>query len=805
MITLLDQNTINKIAAGEVVERPSAVVKELVENAIDAGANSVTVEIKEGGISFIRITDNGGGIKKEEISLAFKRHSTSKIKSVEDLMTVKSLGFRGEALASIAAVSQVELVTKTPGALTGSRFIIEGGEEKELEEIGCPEGTTFLIRNLFYNTPARRKFLKSSMTEAGYVGDLIERLAISHPEVSFKFINNNQVKLQTAGNRNLKDIIYHVYGRDIASHVLPIVFEKNDIKISGFIGKPTVSRGNRNYMNYFINGRYIKSAIINRAIEEAYKPYTMAHRYPFIVLNFEMDSQLIDINVHPTKMEVRFSNQEEIFRYAYDCVSDGLRQKELIPEVSLVSAKRAPQANEKKESSPVEQSKLHGPEPFEKRRKEEDQLLNPNKGIADHAQESNHQFVQKDTQKIYPSSNSVFIQDRKQNSLHNNPDINLLFTENNKPNVNPASASEFVQDSMDHDSMIHDNMVQSSMVHDNMVQSSMVQSNMIQSNMIQAGTQENILNGNSSDDLKFIKGNEQNASQANASKITPANRLNEESAGDYDITHGTKLAINSNFSSELMQDDNWKVTKEVTEITSERYADTLIREAFHYSPNTQNKDSQATSLFSEKATQIELGFLNEESKKNHRIIGQLFATYWLVEYQEKLFIIDQHAAHEKVLYEKTMKSLKQKEFLSQMLSPPLILTLNMSEEEVLLKNMNIFAELGFEIEHFGGKEYAVSGVPADLFNIAQKDLLVELLDSLVSMDGRNTPDILLEKVASMSCKAAVKGNMRLSLQEAADLIDQLLELENPYHCPHGRPTIISMTKYELEKKFKRII
>lgn len=648
-IALLDQSTINKIAAGEVVERPAAVVKELVENAIDAGANGITIEIKEGGISFIRITDNGIGIPKEEIPIAFKRHSTSKIRSAEDLITVSSLGFRGEALASIAAVAQVELLTKTAGAITGSRYLIEGGKEVlgdgKVEEIGCPEGTTFLVRNLFYNTPARRKFLKSAMTEAGYVSDLVERLAISNPNISFKFMNNNQVKLHTSGNGQMKDVIYQVYGRDIAREQIAVEEETELLKISGFIGKPIISRGNRNYMNYFINGRYIKSQLINRAIEEAYKPYTMSHRYPFTCLNLEMDSQMIDVNVHPTKMEVRFTNQEQIFRTIYDALSIALRGKELIPEVVL-----------KKES--VKKEPVKAAEPFEvNRKKQEIEATTP---------------IIKET--VVKKDDSILKQ-----SVFKAPEV-----------LKEASA---------------------------------------------------------------IYG---------TSKLSNPEVINQEIIKHEDIKH-----------KDIKQEDiNQEVSKQET--------------------------PKQLELFEEK-------LLSKESVKEHKIIGQFFDTYWLVEFQDKIFMIDQHAAHEKILYEKTMASLKDKEFTSQMVQPPIVLTLNMREEEVMLKNMKLFEKLGFEIEHFGGKEYSVYAIPANLFGIAQKELLLEMIDDLVAEDGKHNPDILLEKIASMSCKAAVKGNSRLSMEEAKELIDQLLTLENPYHCPHGRPTIVSMSKYEIEKKFKRIL
>ncbi len=619
-IELLSQETIDKIAAGEVIERPSSVVKELVENAMDAGANAVTVEIKEGGISFIRITDNGCGIEKDQIPLAFLRHSTSKIHSVEDLLTVTSLGFRGEALSSIAAVAQIELITKTPEEFTGIRYVIEGSKEVSMEEIGAPEGTTFLVRNLFYNTPARKKFLKSPQTEGGYIQDLMQRMILSHPDISFKFILNGQVKLQSSGNSNVKDIIYHIYGRDITGALLELE-EKNELySVKGYIGKPQISRGNRNFETYFINGRYIKSSLLSRAIEEAYKPYLMQHQYPFVVLYFTIDSTLLDINVHPTKMELRFSNQPMIFEKLVENLRSKLSHRELIPQVPVVEEKKK---TETKILNPI-------PEPFEKKRLE-----------------AVRQSVQKD----------------------------------------------------------------------------------------------------SPYEPKYEK------------------TLEKRAAASYK----TEEQI-----------------PEAKEIPSKTQEDTV-------------------SQVQETITYEQASFLDVKSVKQHRIIGEVFDTYWLVEFDEKLYIIDQHAAHEKVLYERTMKQLARKEHTSQRISPPVILTLSLLEEETLQKFRAQFEKIGYEIEHFGGNEYAVSAVPGNMFRLDTRELMIQMLDELEHIPENGAPDMILERVASMSCKAAVKGNHHLSYQEAEHLIGELLTLENPYHCPHGRPTIIAMTKYELEKKFKRIV
>lgn len=615
-IAILNQETIDKIAAGEVVERPCSVVKELVENAIDAGSTAITVEIKEGGISFIRITDNGCGIERDQVAVAFYRHSTSKIRSAEDLLTVKSLGFRGEALSSISAVARVELITKTYDALTGTRYVIEGSKELSNEEIGAPDGTTFIVKDLFYNVPARRKFLKTAQTEGSYISDMVEKLALSHPDISFKFINNNQTKLHTSGNGNRKDIIYHIFGREISSSLLEVKHECEYFKVEGFIGKPVITRGNRNYENYFINGRYVKSNILSRAIEEAYKSFLMQHQYPFTVLYFTFFSEL-DVNVHPTKMELRFDNNNEIYVELCDTIYAILSHKEMIPEVPVDSTP-APKKIVHEYKEPI-------PEPFEKRR------------------------------------------------------------------INEVRAAE----------------------------------------------------------SRSVYGQSVTSTVKNYSATEPAAKAPETSTA--------------------------------------------------YEPAQVVTGTQQTLGDYDKV------FLTESSKKQFSIIGQLFKTYWLIEFEDKLYIIDQHAAHEKVLYEKTMARLANKDFTSQRISPPIVMTLDARECEMLEKYRPQIEQFGYEVEHFGGKEYMISAIPDNLFNIDMKDLFIEMLDDFSNATGRQTPDIITEKVASMSCKAAVKGNDKLTLPEINKLIDELLSLDNPYNCPHGRPTIISMSKYEIEKKFKRIV
>lgn len=633
-ITVLDQSTINKIAAGEVIERPSSVVKELLENAIDAQATAVTVEIRDGGISYIRVTDNGCGIPKEEVPLAFLRHSTSKIKSVEDLFTVSSLGFRGEALSSIASVAQVELITKTSEQLSGTRYQIEGGVERSYEEVGAPDGTTFLVRNLFYNTPARQKFLKTAQTEGSHVAALVEKIAMSHPDISIRFIQNNQNRLHTSGNHNLKDIIYTVFGREIAANLLPVESEQEVLQVHGFAGKPVIARSNRSFENYYINGRYVKSGLIGKAIEDAYKPFMMQHKYPFVLLHISIEPEYLDVNVHPTKMELRFRNGEQVYQMLFQAISQALSHKELIPQVDLVK-------REEEKALEEAQKKAPHPEPFEVKR---------------------------------------------------------------------------------------------------------------QAAMVQKPGESRTM---------------QPQEPAKSRTMQPSIYKSEAVYG--------------------------KIAESRAEPEPEIQAVAPVE-----SRKPEQKQPQQLDLFEEK-------LLEPKNRIRHKLIGQLFDTYWLVEFNEHLYIIDQHAAHEKVLYEKTMQTLKTREFTSQMLNPPIILTIGSTEEVLLKKYMKYFQDIGFEIEPFGGREYAVRAVPDNLFSVAKKELLMEMIDDLSEDAGARTADMIHDRVATMSCKAAVKGNNHLSFAEADHLIDELLNLDNPYACPHGRPTIISMSRYELEKKFKRIV
>lgn len=591
-INILDSNTIDKIAAGEVVERPSAVVKELVENSIDANADAVTIEIKDGGISFIRITDNGEGIDRSQVKKAFMRHATSKIKSVEDLISVTSLGFRGEALSSISAVGKVEFLTKTKTDFIGTRYVVEGGRECVFEDAGIPDGTTIIVRDLFFNVPARKKFLKSPSSEGNNITELIEHMILSHPNISFKYIYNGNVKLQSSGKNDIKSCIYNVYGRDIANGLIEVKSIRDDISIHGFIGKPELARATRNFEVYFVNNRFIKSTLIDRALEEAYKDYLMLHKYPTVFLYFEIPSHLIDVNVHPTKREIRFFEGEALKCYIVDVIKNALINKELIKEI----------VEETHEKPSVKESEINK-EPFET------------------------------------------------------------------------------------------------------------------------------------------------------------------------INHIIESSYNNYYSSEIEKEDE--------------------------STDINDKNEQLT-LFDDK-------FISEESIKKHRIIGQLFNTYWLIEFENKLFIVDQHAAHEKVNYERLIKKLRNNENCSQNIYPPIVVSLSNAEAQYVTKYNENFLNVGFTIEHFGGLDYTISTVPMELLSQNPADYFHEMLDEL--MEGKNSKETetVNLKIATMACKASVKGNMHLSVFEADKLISELLTLENPYNCPHGRPTIISFSKYEIEKMFKRIV
>ncbi|MFR3245570.1 MAG: DNA mismatch repair endonuclease MutL [Blautia caecimuris] len=757
-IAVLDQNTIDKIAAGEVVERPSSVVKELVENAIDAGATAVTVEITDGGKKLIRITDNGAGIEADQIPLAFLRHATSKIEKVEDLEQIASLGFRGEALSSIAAVSQVELITKTPSAVSGSRYIIEGGVEHSLEELGAPEGTTFLVRNLFYNTPARSKFLKSDMTEANYIHTLMEQLALSHPEISFKYIQNRQVKLHSAGNYSVKDVIYSVYGRDITKALLDAEFENDFMKITGFVGKPEIARGNRSFENYYINGRYVKNNIITKAIESAYKGFLMQHKFPFVSLQMQMEGNDLDVNVHPAKREVRFAREQEVYEAVYDTVRKALMGREMIPKVTLGKSEPV------KKEEPVKPSSV--PEPFEKKRREQlcghaEKEIKETGISGDRAYAGAGAFV--------PEKTKSWMERPAYQSTVKEPSVSYSAshtTETKKPQVFSASEEDLFQGTL-------------------------------------REKQEEELKRETETKLPAEENRElKNTGRSQMKNTVPVSQ-NTNQKKEHWISEKEKPE-SGDFLSEPAEITH---TSDSPEKTAQNL-ETVISVETEPGISAAESDQNSHEMTAQEPRQLELfeeKLLAPESRERIRLVGQIFDTYWLAQFGDNFYIIDQHAAHEKVYYERLVKSFQEKTVDSQYLNPPLIVTLNLQEENILKENQKYFSQFGFEIEEFGGKEYRISAVPATLYGFSEEALFLEMLDQLSGSGEKDALDIFASRLATMACKAAVKGNHAMSAKEAEKLIDELLTLDNPYHCPHGRPTIISMTRTELEKKFKRIV
>ena len=734
-IAVLDKHTIDKIAAGEVVERPSSVVKELVENSIDAGATAVTVEITDGGKKLIRITDNGGGIEAAQVPTAFLSHATSKIEKVEDLENIASLGFRGEALSSIAAVSQVELITKTPSAISGVRYVIEGGVEQSMEEMGAPDGTTFLVRNLFYNTPARSKFLKSDSSEANYIGTMMEQLALSHPEISFKYIQNKQVKLHTSGNYNVKDVIYNVYGRDMAKALLEVSYENDFMKIEGYAGKPEVSRGNRSFENYYVNGRFVKNNIITKAIEDAYKGFVMQHKFPFVSLQIQMTGNDLDVNVHPRKLEVRFARGAEVYDAIYEAVHNALLHRELIPVV--------PVGKEELESKVAAVSRGAVPEPFEKSRRTELHC----EGAAEKAGRSSA-----------GNNESCYSQAAEKTVLTGK----TALTEKTAPTGKINSSGSLVNSS---------GCQASSVLREQAIYQAKPFSK--EEEALFAGTLKEAAEADKRADEKAEEKAEEKADKSADEKAAEDN-ISVERMNEADNQAETAVSVNY----------------EIPDKSEPGQSD----------PGTEypSVGGKQLELFQEK-------LLAPESRSRHKLIGQLFDTYWLVEFENQFYIIDQHAAHEKVNYERFVKRFKEQSIESQYLNPPLVVTLNMDEQAKLKANEEYFRKYGFEIEPFGGREYCISAVPTNLYGFHEEELFLEMLDNLGGEGAKDAFDLFTARLATMACKSAVKGNHQMSALEADKLIDELLTLDNPYNCPHGRPTIIAMTKTEIEKKFKRIV
>ncbi len=742
-INELDKQTIDQIAAGEVVERPASVVKELVENAIDSGATAVTVEIKGGGIDLIRVTDNGSGIEKSQIRKAFKRHATSKLKTIDDLFSIHSLGFRGEALSSISSVAQVEMITKTADDLTGIKYIIEGGEEKGFEEVGAPDGTTFVIRNLFFNTPARKKFLKTPQTEGSYIGDVMEHMALDNPTISFHYINNREDKFSTSGNGDLKELIYRIYGRDISVSIRPINASQNGITVEGYLGEPSINRSNRNFEIFFVNGRYVKDKIISKALEEGYRQYLMMHKFPFAILHIRMDPSMVDVNVHPAKLEVRFNNQPVLYEFIRKSVEDVLNRNEMIPD-ALLDAK----ADAKRQAERIKEAK---------------------------AEEERRQALVSGTNKNAISTKTV-----------EKPE--LRFVESRIPSTNYSKNSnsglkvDSVATGITDDTARNGNAVTTEMTSD-----------------------MNTKNNGFSIDFDEPGDNKTEAITKEAQKPEqvpePFEKLRFE---EHKIAASEPVYAKGVTAKPIKIEDTNK-----SAVWTRIFGDSdgsKAEKSEHPSPIIKQQEA----IVVEKPMQLNLfdeKILSKENVKEYEILGQIFGTYWIIGFKDKMYMVDQHAAHEKVNYERMIKRFKSGEMLSQMVNPPVIVTLSAQEEEMFLSYRQYFEKLGFNIENFGGHEYAMRAIPVDLFGASSvKDMFLEILDELTHETSLSrTPDIINYKIASMACKASVKGNTSMTREELEALLDELLTLDNPYNCPHGRPTIISMSKYEIDKKFKRVV
>ncbi|WP_027204116.1 DNA mismatch repair endonuclease MutL [Butyrivibrio fibrisolvens] len=742
-INILDKNTIDQIAAGEVVERPSSVVKELVENAMDAGAKAITVEIQGGGIDLIRITDNGSGIERSEVKKAFLRHATSKLSNIGDLFSLKTLGFRGEALSSISAIAQVEMVTKTADSLTGIRYTINGGQEGELEEVGAPNGTTIIVRNLFYNTPARKKFLKSPRTEGSYVADLIEHLAMDNPDVSFHFINNKDDRFHTSGNGDLKELIYRIYGRDVSMALVPIKCETDGIQLEGYLGEPTLNRSNRGFENFFVNGRYIKDRMISLAIEEGYKQYLMQHKFPFCVLHIVMDPDLIDVNVHPSKMEVKFQNQHTLFEFIRINVEQVLKSHEMIPEAL---------------------------------RDEQEDLRAA--ALEAKAKAKRLEAMRQEAAPMTGSFHGEFSQNGKQIGA------NIFMNESREdPTSTPKKSKNLVTfiDDSDEDLAVAP---------------------------VSSGDKD----ASASLEEKSSSASDKDALQNHVEPFEASRyeKLHKEDIKPVYISDVAKVPVrvtdnDKNPIWSTHKTENPEQIKSNENLVHKILGDPVKKPEDYESPII--KKSETTII--EKPVQMELfdtKMLTKENRRQYHIVGQIFDTYWILEFKDKIYMVDQHAAHEKVNFEHMMARFKNKTMTSQLMEPPVIMTFSSQEEEMFLSFREYFENLGFQIDEFGGKEYAMRAVPQDLFGCTNaREMFMQILDELTHDSGHREPDVIYYKIASMACKASVKGNTRMSVEEMEELIDELLTLDNPYNCPHGRPTIISMSKYEIEKRFKRII
>ncbi len=720
-IVLLDDLTINKIAAGEVIERPASVIKEMVENSIDAGATNINVEIKNGGISYIRVSDNGKGIQKDDMEIAFERHATSKIRQASDLEIVKSMGFRGEALASIAAIANVEMVSKHEDADIGNRIVVEAGKTLEFEEAGCPKGTSITVKNLFFNTPVRYKFLKKDFTEAGYIEDAVTRIALVNPDIAIKLVSNGKVIIQTTGNGNLQDVIYSIYGKDIASNVLDVDYTFDDLKITGVIGKPEIARSNRSNQMFFVNKRHIKDKVLTGATEKAFKGMIPIGKFGFVILNIEMEPSKVDVNVHPAKLEVRFEEENKIFKAIYHAIQETLLKGELVsaPEKEVEDTKEAVEE--------VKQGNLFS-------------NLFKNRGNKEYSKEDFEATKAQPNilEQVYNQKNDI-----EKTQIINTEEIKeqLKREEENIEKINGNINAEKKEEIKE----------------------------------------ANISIGNILTDLATMKANIPEA---------------------------------ANIEDKIEVQDNVAVNEKVEELSNlrvEETFDTMYKKAFGKIPasteekiNEEKKKIDGYDIIKDNNISVFEQTPEIKEKPVYKFIGIAFSTYIIIEINDEMYILDQHAAHERIMYEKIKKnyySTGEKE--AQMLLLPDVITLTHKEMDIARDNMDIFKKAGFELEEFGENTIKLNGVPTVCYDLDTKELFLETLDEINTVARTAKQEIEERFIETVACKAAVKAKMSLNVQEVESLMDELLKLPNPFTCPHGRPTAIKMDLKDIEKKFAR--
>ena len=772
-IVLLDELTINKIAAGEVIERPASVVKEMVENSIDAGASSITVEIKNGGISFIKVSDNGKGIASDDLEIAFERHATSKIRSADDLNTVTSMGFRGEALASIAAVANVELVSKTENQEIGYRVVVEAGDVLEKEEAGCRTGTTITVRNLFFNTPVRYKFLKKDYTESGYIEDAITRIALVNPNVAIKLINTGKTVIQTNGSGNLKDVVYSIYGKDIASNILEVNYKYEDIEVTGVIGKPEIARSNRANQLFFVNKRYIKDKTLTAATEQSYKGLIPIGKFGFTILNLEMNPAKVDVNVHPAKLEVRFQEENKVFQAVYHAVKETLLKGELVadPEKSL----RDENGEKKIDRSAVS---------FEERLKNLRESKKENNQGLFGFRKQNEKQIEKYTDEeskiktniledVYNSKN------KEKNLLNNNDNAELEVGK-------PIDTTDVLEQLKKMREKIEEELKENKNIR--------------------------------LEDVSLDKSREEKEKEEKDDKLEVGIE-EERQENKQEITEEQKEKIDK-VNEALENIDNKEIKEEFGEIkqkmeelnnnpkvVSEDF-DEMYRKLFGRSPIAdveEKKEKDTNNAIDIVKSNISMFDTDEKFQKpTYKFIGIIFKTYIILEIGEEMYILDQHAAHERIMYEKVKKNYYSDEVKdSQLLLLPDVITLTHKEMDIAKENIPMFEKAGFTLEEFGENTIKLTGVPTICLDLDTKELFLETLDEINTV-ARTAKQEKEEKfIATVACKSAVKANMALTKEEVEKLMDELLKLPNPFTCPHGRPTVIKMTKYDIERKFAR--